>query len=318
VAVAFDLYSGGTHQSTTQVLINGVTGTPGAIDMGPSGIVLGSNHPLRVNLAYDVTQLTLTEAVTDTVTGAIFQHVYTDLNIPQVVGGSTAYVGFTGGTGGQTSVQDVLSWSGRFLDPDQPVSHFGLSAAQASAGVPVPVTVTALDAFNDVKPDYRGTAHFASSDPQATLPDDYTFSDADAGTHPFVVVLRTAGSQALTVSDTAHGLSSTEDGIAVTPGSAVAFVVQAPASAPAGTPFVVTVVAVDQFGNVASGYGGTVTFSTSDPDLGVVLPANYTFGPADGGVASFTVTLQTTGDQTLTVADTADGTLTGGATVTVL
>src|SRR6516225_9910981 len=56
------------------------------------------------------------------------------------------------------------------------------------------------------------------------------------------------------------------------------------ASATAGMPFDVTVTAVDPFGQVAVGYTGTVTFSTSDSDPGVVLPADYTFTADDGGV----------------------------------
>jgi hypothetical protein len=58
VAVMFNLYSGGSHQSTTLVLTDGNTDMTGAIDMGPSGIALGSNHPLLIHLEYDVTQFT--------------------------------------------------------------------------------------------------------------------------------------------------------------------------------------------------------------------------------------------------------------------
>jgi hypothetical protein len=54
--------------------------------------------------------------------------------------------------------------------------------------------------------------------------------------------------------------------------SASAFVLAAPDTVTAGTPFDVTVQAVDPFGQVALGYTGTVTFSTSDPDPNVVLP----------------------------------------------
>jgi hypothetical protein len=80
---------------------------------------------------------------------------------------------------------------------------------------------------------------------------------------------------------------------------------------------------LDPFGNVDSNYAGTLTFATTDPDPGVVLPADYTFTPADGGVHTFTdtglgeTTLVTAGDQAVTVTDTADGTINGTATVTV-
>jgi hypothetical protein len=50
-----------------------------------------------------------------------------------------------------------------------------------------------------------------------------------------------------------------------------------------------------------------------------VLPADYTFKPSDAGHVTFPggVTLITPGDQTLTVTDKADNTLTGSAVVTV-
>jgi hypothetical protein len=106
-------------------------------------------------------------------------------------------------------------------------------------------------------------------------------------------------------------------------GPATAFQISAPTAVPSGVPFDVTVTALDAYGHVASGYTGTVTFRTTDPDPGVVLPADYPFTPDDGGVHTFTdtgrgeVTLVTPGDQTITVTDTADGTISGGATITV-
>jgi hypothetical protein len=101
--------------------------------------------------------------------------------------------------------------------------------------------------------------------------------------------------------------------------SATAFVLTAPDTAQPGVPFDVTVTAVDPFGQAAVGYRGTVTFHTGDPDPGVVLPADYPFTPEDGGTHTFAagVTLVTPGDQTLTVTDTADDTVRGGAVVTV-
>src|SRR6516165_1599440 len=62
--------------------------------------------------------------------------------------------------------------------------------------------------------------------------------------------------------------------------SATTFVLSAPDTVDPGTPFDLTVAAVDPFGQSAYGYTGTVTFATTDPDPGVVLPADYTFTPA--------------------------------------
>jgi hypothetical protein len=91
--------------------------------------------------------------------------------------------------------------------------------------------------------------------------------------------------------------------------SASAFVVTVPGTVTSGTPFDVTVQAVDVFGQVAFGYRGTVTFSVTDPDPGVVLPPDYTFTADDAGTHTFTggVTLITPGTWTLTVADLANG-----------
>ena len=105
--------------------------------------------------------------------------------------------------------------------------------------------------------------------------------------------------------------------------SATAFVLSAPAKVTAGVPFDLTLTAVDPFGQLAAGYTGTVSFSTTDRDPGVVLPTAYAFTAADAGVHTFTdtglgeTTLVTRGYQSITVTDTADGSITGSAMVKV-
>jgi hypothetical protein len=314
VAIMFDLYSGATHNSTTNLLLNG--NKVGSIDMGPSGIVLGSNHPLRVDLAYDITQLAFSETVTDTVTGAVFQHVYTNVNVPQIVGGNTAYVGFTGATGGETAVQDIVSWSGRFLDPVQPVSHVSLGAADAVAGTPTAVTVTARDAFNNVKTGYTGTVHFTSGDPQATLPADYTFSTADMGAHTFNgVVLRTAGGQTVSAQDTSLAYITGSTSVVITPAAASQFSVAYPAEVTAGSLRLFTVTAQDAFGNTAPTYRGTAHLSSSDGRA--LLSPDATFTAGDNGTRTFAAVFFTAGPQTLTATDTQTGAIVGTETVTV-
>ena len=83
--------------------------------------------------------------------------------------------------------------------------HLGISAPGSSfANAPFSVTVTAKDPTNATLTSYRGTVHFASSDPNAVLPSDYTFTSGDAGTHTFTgVVLKAVGSDSITVSDVA-------------------------------------------------------------------------------------------------------------------
>jgi hypothetical protein len=100
--------------------------------------------------------------------------------------------------------------------------------------------------------------------------------------------------------------------------SASAFVLTAPATVTAGTPFNLTVTAVDAFGQVALGYTGTVSFTVSDPDPAVVLPVDYVFTAADQGTHTFSggFTLITPGDQTLTANDPASS-FSAGLTLTV-
>jgi Ca2+-binding RTX toxin-like protein len=73
------------------------------------------------------------------------------------------------------------------------------AAGSTLAGVPIGVTVTALDAAGNVILDFPGTIQITSSDAQATLPNNYKFSSADQGSRSFPVTLNTTGSQTITV-----------------------------------------------------------------------------------------------------------------------
>ena len=56
------------------------------------------------------TSAPLTLTITDQVTTASFT-TSAAINIPATVGGNTAYVGFTGGTGGSSATQKILTWT---------------------------------------------------------------------------------------------------------------------------------------------------------------------------------------------------------------
>jgi hypothetical protein len=73
----------------------------------------------------------------------------------------------------------------------------------------------------------------------------------------------------------------------------------APAEVTAGQPFTITVTVQDGSGNTASTFLGRIHFTSTDGSA--VLPSDYTFSPADGGVATFTVSLSTSGSQDLLV-----------------
>ena len=109
VAVKFDTFSNaGEGVNSTGFYTNGVAPTIPALDLTPSGVNLHSGDIMHAHLTYDGTTLTLT--LTDTVTNATFTGSQA-INIPATVGANTAFVGFTAGTGGTVSTQDVLSWT---------------------------------------------------------------------------------------------------------------------------------------------------------------------------------------------------------------
>ncbi|HEV7766444.1 MAG TPA: Ig-like domain repeat protein, partial [Thermoanaerobaculia bacterium] len=91
--------------------------------------------------------------------------------------------------------------------------------------------------------------------------------------------------------------------------------VNAPPAATAGTPFSVTVSALDANGITDSGYRGRVHFTTSDAFAAGL--ADYTFTAADLGSHTFSVTLLSSGAQSLAFTDTATSSIQGSGSVTV-
>jgi V8-like Glu-specific endopeptidase len=208
------------------------------------------------------------------------------------------------------------------------LDHFTISTTAANpdvAGTAFDVTVTAFDVFNNQATGYTGTVTFSSADGGAALPADYTFTTgagADNGRHTFAggATLVTAGTQDVTATDVNRSIAiSALVNIIAAP--AVYFQVDAPAAVDPGVPFDVTVTALDPYGNVDMNYAGTVTWTTTDPDPGVVLPADYTFttgAGGDNGAHTFAgeSILITPGPEDMTATDTIGG-ISGTATVTV-
>ena len=105
--------------------------------------------------------------------------------------------------------------------------------------------------------------------------------------------------------------------VTVDPAAASSLKITAPATATAGKPFTVVVTALDPYNNVATGYRGTVHFTSSDRYA--TLPASYMFTSGDAGTHTFgnAVTLKTGGLQTITVSDLSNHSITGSANVNV-
>ena len=178
----------------------------------------------------------------------------------------------------------------------------------AVAGASFSVTVTARTAGGAVDPNYAGTVTLTGTDGQAVLPSSYTFTTgagADDGSHTFTVTLKTAGTQTLTANSATTG-SVTTGGIAVSPAAASQLVLSGLAStATAGAAGSLTVTAKDAYGNVATGYTGTVVIASTDG--AAILPAAYGFTKNDAGKHIFSLTFLTAGTQSVTASDVLDG-----------
>ncbi len=108
VAVKFDLHNNaGEGINSTGLYLNGASPTTPALDLTGTGIDLHSGHIFNGYLSYDGKNLYLT--INDLETKAEWKHLFT-IDIPSIVGGDTAYAGFTGGTGAETATQEILSW----------------------------------------------------------------------------------------------------------------------------------------------------------------------------------------------------------------
>ena len=188
------------------------------------------------------------------------------------------------------------------------VSGFPASKTAGSAGN---VTVTAMDAFNNLATGYTGTVALTSTDGAAVLPANYTFVGGDNGTKVLSVTLNTVSGAtvAITATDTVTGsITGTQSGIIVLPNTAAATlqVTGFPSPTTAGVAGSVTITAKTSGGATATNYTGTVTITSTDG--AATLPANYTFVAGDNGVHTFPggVTLVTAagGAKAITATDT--------------
>jgi hypothetical protein len=192
--------------------------------------------------------------------------------------------------------------------PAPTASHLSVSApSSATAGTSFQITVSALDSSNNTVSGYTGTVHLTSTDAAGVLPVDYTFTSNDAGTHTFIVTLKTAGNGTVTVTDTSQSSVNGSAGILVNAAAASTFTVSGyPTTTTAGVAHNFTVTARDAYGNTATGYTGTVHFTSSDPNA--ALPADSTL---QNGTGTFSATLNTTGTQSLIATDTVTASIIG-------
>jgi hypothetical protein len=119
VAIRLDTYNGGgvpagLGQFSTDILSNGTVAT----DQGASGVLnsffggLTSNTTWNFSVRATYNGTTLSYSITNTANNTIFTS-NAAVNIPSIVAANTAWIGFTGGTGGAGQGCTVTQWSFR-------------------------------------------------------------------------------------------------------------------------------------------------------------------------------------------------------------
>ena len=249
--------------------------------------------------------------LTSTDTAALLPPAYAYTGGDAGVHAFTAYLKTAGSATITASDGSLTVTSGAITVSNAAASEFALTGTPASlaAGGTGSVIVSAEDGYGNVDAGFTGTVTFSSDDPLASLPSSYTFTAGDSGVHTFTnaYTLETAGTRTITA--TSGAVTGQSGGITVNPGAATTLSVSAPGSVNSGVGFVATVTAKDAYANTATGYTGTVTFSSTDG--AATLPANYTFAAGDSGSHSFSVTLATSGSKTVTATDTGNGSING-------
>jgi hypothetical protein len=253
VAVKFDLFSNaGEGPDSTGIYTNGASPTTPSVNLSATGIDLHSGHVFTVHMTYDGTNLVMT--ITDTTTNAAFTQSW-PIDIPTTVGGNAVLVGFTGGTGGNTAIQDILTWT-----------YAGGQSA----------TATATPFFGPGAGTYLGTQTVTISDTTAGATIFYTLDGSTPGT--------TAGGSTqqytspITVSST-----ETINAIAVASGyttsatASATYTIESQVAAPTFSPAAGTYTSAQQL-TISTATSGATIYYTTNGTTPTTSSATYT-GP---------------------------------------
>jgi hypothetical protein len=258
---------------------------------------------------FTVTALDASNNVATTYTGAV-QVTSTDVQAvlspptSTLANGTGAFSATMNTAGTQTiAATDVVAASITGISASIDVSpatlpHFSITTpSNATAGTSFNFTVTAFDGSNNPLPNYAGTVAFTSSDSQASLPANSTLTN---GTGSFSATMKSAGSELVFATDTVTAsMTGTSNAINISPAAATHFSVATPNYINSGTGDALSLFALDAWNNIATGYSGTVHFTSTDSLADLPADSSVT-----NGGSGFSLTLNTVGVQTVTATDT--------------
>jgi hypothetical protein len=243
-----------------------------ALSSGPSGASLGGTLTIpAIGGVADFSGLTLTEADS----GYALQ---------------TATAGLTGAATNPISVNPAAP--AQLVITAQP-------ATSVTAGQSFGVTVAVEDAFGNAEPSYDGdlTLALAGGTAGTRLGGDLTTA-ADKGIASFSSLSLDRADSGYTIQasgDDLTGASTTAFQVTPAAASRLVIVAQPPLSLTAGQPFGFTVAAEDPFGNVVTGFDGSVSTAMAQDPGGTPLSGVLTV-TADNGLARFSgLTIDRTG-----------------------
>ena len=310
VAIKFDLYdNNGEGPDSTGLYTNGASPTIPFTDLSTTRINLHSGDTFSVNMVYNGTTLTMT--ITDGVTGASFQKSWT-VNIPQIVGGNTAYVGFTGGTGGLTSSQKIETWSFVSTTNTPPPTQtqaatptFSLPAGTYSGAQSVTLTDSTASAtifytLDGTKPgtsvagstkQYSSAISVVASETINAIATAPNYAASNVATAAYVIsALQAAATPVIAPAMGNFTSAQTVTITDATSGSAIFYALNGPASTastPYTAPFVVsattTVNAIATAANFTTSLPATSTITIQTP-TGTTTPVNFAAGFSAGGM----------------------------------
>lgn len=212
IAIKFDIYNNsGEGTDSTGLYINGASPITPSVDMSASGVVLLSGNGVSVHMNYDGTTLTMT--LSDPVVGKTFTYSWT-IDIPGTIGSNTAYVGFTGGTGGLTASQKILTWT------------YGSSSAQPKVATP---------AFSPAGGVYLGTQSVTIGSATSGSSIFYTLDGTTPGTSAGGSTIAYTGPVTVTASETITAVATATGYLPSTVAGAT-YTIEAQAPAPAFSP----------------------------------------------------------------------------------
>ena len=172
-------------------------------------------------------------------------------------------------TATDTTTSSITGSETGIIVPAAAMSKFSVTGFPSpdTAGTAENFTVTAVDPYGNVITGYLGKIQFSSNDPQAVLPASYTFLSTDDGKHTFSATLKTAGTnRSLKATDTTNSSFTGTESVVVQAASAQSLAISGlPATVTPGVATSFTATAYDLYGNVATGYIGTVQFTSTDP-----------------------------------------------------